>query len=384
MTPRRALGLAVAAAIAGLIAGCKEANVYQPPPPAQVKVAKPIQRKATLYANFTGSTAASEQVDLVARVQGTLETVGFRDGDQVTKDQVLFTIEKAPYQISLQIAQAAVAQQEALLTQAEADLARKAALVQRQAEAQSSYDTSKAQRDSTAAALQQAKGQEQQAEINLGYTDVKAPFSGLIGARLVDPGALVGAGSPTKLATLVEVNPIYVNFDVSEQIAVRVRENLRKRGLKLKDLGPIPVEVGLQTESGYTHKGQIDYVSPTIDTTTGTLPVRATLDNDNVLFLPGLFVRVRVPSQNDVDVILVPDAALGTSQQGRYLLLVDAANKVVQQSVETGDLLDGGLRIITSGLKGDERVIVAGAQRVVPGDVVTPTEVDAASLDAPK
>ena len=147
-------------------------------------------------------------------------------------------------------------------------------------------------------------------------------------ARLVDPGAMVGAGSPTKLATIVQLDPLYVKFNIDEQQVLTVRERMREMGVTLKDLGPIPVDIGLQTETGYPHTGTLDYVAPEIDSSTGTLAGRAIIDNKDGLLEPGLFVRVRIPKQMDVESLLVPDVALGNNQQGRYLLVVDDKNVV--------------------------------------------------------
>jgi membrane fusion protein, multidrug efflux system len=365
-----------------MLASCDDPNKYQPPPPAEVGVQKPQRRPVTLYLELTGNTSAFNKVDLVARVQGFLEKIGYKDGDRVAAGTTLFQIERLPYETSLQIAEASQKQQEALLVQAEADLNRQLTLQQRQVASEARLDESRSKRDSTIAAIEQAKGQVQQAKINLGYTEIKAPFVGVVTARLVDPGSLVGAGSPTKLATIVQIDPIYVNFSVNEQQVLQIRAQLRSQGLTIKDLGPIPVEVGLQTETGYPHTGLINYIAPDLDQSTGTLPVRALLDNKDATLLPGLFVRVRVPTQRDVESLLVPDRALGNGQLGRYLLLVNEKNIVEQRPVETGDAVDGGLRIIKSGLKPDDRVVVSGIQRAVPGNVVKPVEVAPAAVPA--
>ena len=240
-------------------------------------------------------------------------------------------------------------------------------------------DDSRAKRDSTVAALDQAKGQVEQAKRNLAYTTITAPFDGTMSARLVDPGAMVGAGSPTKLATIVQLDPLYVKFNIDEQQVLTVRERMREMGVTLKDLGPVPVDIGLQTETGYPHTGTLDYVAPEIDTSTGTLAGRAIIDNKDALLEPGLFVRVRIPKQLNVNSLLVPDVALGNNQQGRYLLVVDAKNVVEQRQVEVGELVDGALRIIKSGLKPDERVIVGGAMRALPGNTVVPVTASAAA-----
>src|SRR5581483_11446176 len=371
----RIFPFAVLACCSVLLASCDDRNKYQPPPPPEVGVAKPEVKHVTLYLELTGNTSAFNKVDLVARVQGFLEKIGYKEGEKVAAGTTLFQIERLPYETSLQIAEATQKQQEALLVQAEADLNRQLTLQQRQVASEAKLDESRSKRDSTLAALEQAKGQVQQAKINLGYTEIKAPFAGVVTARLVDPGALVGAGGPTKLATLVQIDPIYVNFNVNEQQVLQIRDQLRKQGLTIKDLGPIPVEVGLQTETGYPHKGTIDYIAPDLDQSTGTLPVRAVLANKEAVLLPGLFVRVRVPLQRDVESMLVPDRALGNNQQGRYVLVVNKDNVVEQRPVETGDVVDGGLRIIKVGLKPDDRVVVRGIQRAIPGSVVKPVDV---------
>jgi RND family efflux transporter MFP subunit len=374
---RLRVGVAFASIL--LLCACEQQNKYQPPPPAEVTVAKPDQRKVTLYMELTGSTAPLNRVDLVARVQGFLDKVAYKDGAAVKKGDLLFQIDPEDYKISLQIAQATQQQQEALLIQADADLKRKQDLVKTSAVSIAQVDDSRAKRDSTIAALDQAKGQVEQAKRNLAYTTITAPFDGTMSARLVDPGAMVGAGSPTKLATIVQLDPLYVKFNIDEQQVLTVRERMREMGVTLKDLGPIPVDIGLQTETGYPHTGTLDYVAPEIDTSTGTLAGRAIIDNKDALLEPGLFVRVRIPKQLNVDSLLVPDIALGNNQQGRYLLVVDAKNVVEQRQVEVGELVDGALRIIKSGLKPDERVIVGGAMRALPGNTVVPVTASAAA-----
>lgn len=365
-----------------LLAGCGERNTYVSPPPADVTVQKPISRRVTLYTEQTGSTAASKKVDLVARVQGFLDTISYIDGQRVKKDQLLFGIEKAPYETSLAIATAAQAQQEALLAQADADLGRQTQLNQRQIASEAKFDDSRAKRNSAAAALDQAKGQVQQATINLGYTEIKAPFDGIVSARLVDAGSLVGAGGATKLATILQLDPIYVNFNINEQQVLLVRQQLRQQGLTIKDVGPIPVEIGLQTDNGFPYKGRIDYIAPDMDPNTGTLSVRAVLDNKDSAFLPGLFVRVRIATQTDVSSLLVPDTSLGNDQQGRYVLVVGEKDIVEQRTVEVGDLVEGGLRVVKRGLTPEDRVIVAGMQRAVPGSPVTPRDTVASPAPA--
>ena len=378
MAARGAAG-ALLCACALWLAGCEDRNKYQPPPAPEVGVEKPQRRPVTLYLELTGNTTAFNKVDLVARVQGFLDKVGYKDGDKVAAGARLFEIERAPYETSLQIAEASRAQQEALLVQAEAEFNRQLALQQRQVASEARLEESRSKRDSTIAALEQAKGQVQQAKINLGYTEIMAPFAGVVTARLVDPGSLVGAGGPTKLASIVQIDPIYVNFNVNEQQVLQIRDQLRSQGLTIKDLGPIPVEVGLQTETGFPHKGTINYIAPDLDQSTGTLPVRALLDNKAGVLLPGLFVRVRVPIQRDLESVLVPDRALGNNQLGRYVLVVNDKDVVEQRPVETGDAVDGGMRIIKRGLTPQDRIVVSGIQRAIPGSAVKPVDNPAAA-----
>ncbi len=377
----RALLLGPLLALSAL-AGCGDRNTYQPPPPAEVTVAKPEERKVTLYMEVTGTTAGFNRVDLVARVQGFLEKIGYKDGAEVKKGDLLFQIDKKDYEIQLQIAQATQAQQEALLAQADADLKRKQDLVKTAAVSVAQLDESRAKRDSTQAALLQAEGQVAQAQRNLDYTTIVAPFGGTVSARLVDVGAMVGAGEPTKLAAIVQQIPIYVKFNIDEQQVLTVRERMREAGVTLKDIGPIPVGIGLQTEKGYPHSGTLDYVAPEVDATTGTLAGRAVFDNKDNVLTPGLFVRVRIPKQIDVPSLLIPDFALGTSQEGRYVLLVNGDQVVEQRIVTTGDLVDGGMRIITDGLTPEDHVIVGGLMRALPGNKVVPKLTTAAAAVA--
>jgi membrane fusion protein, multidrug efflux system len=367
-----------------LLTACEQQNKYQPPPPAEVTVAKPEQRKVTLYMEVTGSTAPLNRVDLVARVQGFLDQVTYKDGAAVKKGDLLFQIDQQDFKIALQIAQASQEQQEALLLQAESDLKRKQELVKTSAVSVASVDDSKAKRDSTVAELAKAKGQVEQAKRNLAYTTITAPFDGNMTARLVDPGAMVGAEGPTKLATIVQINPLYVKFNIDEQQVLTVRERMRQMGVTLKDLGPIPVDIGLQTEKGYPHTGTLDYVAPEIDSSTGTLAGRAIIDNKDNLLEPGLFVRVRIPKQLNVESLLVPDVALGNNQQGRYLLVVDDKNVVEQRQVDVGELVDGALRIVKSGISATDRVIVGGEMRALPGNTVVPVTASAAADKAGK
>ena len=357
----------VLAAAAGA-AACGQKNEYAAPPPPKVTVAAPVEKDVSRYFDATGNTASVNSVDLVARVQGFVQAISYTDGQFVKKGTSLFTIEPEPYKLKVESAKSAVVSAQATLTQAQAEYQRQADLITKQVSTQANYDKALAQRDSAQADLQSAQASERQAEINLGYTDVTAPFDGFVTARQVSIGQLVGANSPTTLATIVQLDPIWVNFNASERDVLAVRTNLAKRGETTAALIGISVEVATQNESGYPHKGKLDYVAPNVDPSTGTLAARATLENGDRALLPGYFVRVRIPSKPAL-ALLVPDAALGSDQAGRYVLVVNKDNVVEQRNVEPGQLV-GELRVIESGLTKDDRVVVGGIMRAIPGEKV--------------
>jgi len=367
-----------------LLTGCKRQNAYAPPPAPQVVVATPVHRQVTPYLDATGNTVAYNQVDLVARVSGFLQDIRYKDGATVHRGDTLFVIEPAPYQARLQQAQAALQSAQAQAAQADAEYNRQASLGRTDFASRSAVEQAKAQRDSNRANVLNQQAAVTLAATNLGYTQVTAPFDGVATAHLVDVGSLVGANGPTRLASIVQLNPIYATFNVSEQDVLRIRAVMRERGITEHQLEKIPVEVGLMTEQGYPHKGTLNYVSPGVDPQTGTLTVRAVLPNANYTLLPGFFVRIRVPMEvQQHEALLVPDTALGADQAGRYLLVVDKDNVVQQRSVTTGPLV-GTLRVIATGLQAADRVIISGLQRAVPGVKVAPKQGEiTASLPQP-
>jgi multidrug efflux pump subunit AcrA (membrane-fusion protein) len=334
------------AALALIALGGCEQNTFVPPPPPKVDVALPVRRTITRYLEVTGNTAAVKSVDLVARVQGFLQSIDYQDGSFVKQGTTLFTIEPETYKLKLDQAQAAEAGAQASLKQAEID--------------------SKRQTN-----LQQAQANTRIAEVNYGYTKITAPFDGIVSAHLASVGELVGAASPTQLATIVSLDPIYVNFNVNERDVLLIRADAARRHLTPADLRQVDVEVGLQTEDGYPHVGKLDYAAPTVNQSTGTLAARGIIPNPDRVLLPGYFVRIRVPIEKQADALLVPDTALGADQGGRYLLVVNGDNLVEQRKVTTGQL-DNGLRVIESGLKPEDRVVIAGLLRVIPGQKVDP------------
>jgi RND family efflux transporter MFP subunit len=365
-----ALRIAFVIFVSAALSACEQ-NTFVPPPPPKVEVAVPVQKAVTRYLDATGNTAAIKNVDLVARVQGFLQSINYQDGSFVKEGTTLFTIEPETYKLKLEQAQAAEAGAQASVKQAEADFKRQSDLVQKQAVSQSTLDTSTSARDNAQSNLQQAQANTKIAQVNYSYTNVSAPFDGIVSAHLVSVGELVGVASPTQLATIVALDPIYVNFSVNEQDVLRVREEARRRGMTVNDVRQLPIEVGLQTETGYPHKGKLDYVSPTINQSTGTLAVRGVLQNPDRVLLPGYFVRIRVPFDEQKNALLVPDAALGSDQAGRYLLVVNADNVVEQRKVQAGPL-EGELRVIEGGLKSEDKVVIAGLLRAIPGQKVDP------------
>jgi len=369
--PRKAAGFAAGCAVLLTLTACEEKNVYAPPPSPKVIVQQPLQQPVTRYIELTGNTQAFNQVDLEARVQGFLDKINYKDGTLVRKDTILFVIQQNTYQAQLDQAKASVVSAQAELKKSQAEFERQAELIGKQVSTQANYDKALAQRDSDQATLQQAQANTAIAEINLGYTTVTAPFDGIVTRHLVDVGALVGYGGPTKLATIVQVAPIHVYFNVSETLVLRVKEALAKQGKTLQDVPDVPVEIGLQIEEGYPHVGRLDYVAPSVDPATGTLEARAIFDNKDLSLLPGLFVRVRIPAQKLDNALLVADTAIGTSQIGKYLLVVGKDNTVEQRPVQIGQLV-GQLRVIESGISADDWVVTSGIQRAIPGNKVDP------------
>jgi membrane fusion protein, multidrug efflux system len=371
-----------------LLWGCGEENTYVPPPPPTVSVSQPVRQTVTDYIEVSGNTQASNTVDLVARAEGYLRSVDFTDGSFVKKGDLLFVIEPEPYEAQVQLQEAIVAQQQATLAQASEEYARQQRLIKQNATSQSQLESWQAQQGTAQAAVDEANANLEIARINLGYTRIVAPFDGRIGRHLVDPGNLVGAGSPTQLATIEQLAPIYVYFNVDETDVLRVRAGMRAAGQTVATMGPVKLGVGLQNETGYPHEATLDFIDSDIDQSTGTLQARGSIANQDYVFLPGMFVRVRVPVGTTPDALLVPDRALGIDQRGHYLLLVGETDEVEQRPVQIGALV-GDMRVISEGLGADDSVVVDGIQRALPGNKVEPKQVtltppDTAPASAPE
>ena len=377
---QRSAAASALALVIGLSA-CKKSNTYVAPPPPEVSVAAPLVHDVRRHLETTGTVTALNSVDLVARIQGFLYSQNYTDGAMVKSGTTLFTIEPPPFFAQLQQAQAQQAAAQANLVQAQQQFARQAQLRTQNVNSQADYDNAQAKQDAAQADVDNAIASTQLAAINYSYTQVKAPFDGQVSTHLVSVGQMVGAGGEkTKLATIVQVKPIYVYFSLSEPVVQRIRAALKAMGKTLADVHNIPVGIGLQTETGYPHVGQLDYVAPTVDANTGTLTARALMANTDVSLLPGMFVRVQVPAGVQSNALLVPDTAIGSDQGGSYVLVVNAQNEVEQKSVTTSTLVDG-LRVVDKGLLATDKVVVDGLQRAIPGEKVAPQ--NAPPLTAP-
>jgi membrane fusion protein, multidrug efflux system len=371
---QRAVLFLIFVTLAGL--GCRADPGSSTPVPTTVSVAKPTIQGVTEYLSFSGNTAASDSVTLVARVEGYLDKVHFKDGAPVKGGDLLFTIQQDQYKAQLQQANAQVAAQEAALAHAKEELARYTGLFKEEAAAQTQVDHWRYERDSAAAALLSAQAQVELAKLNLGYTQIKAPFDGRIGRHLVDPGNVVGAaGVRTSLAEIERIDPLYVYFTVNERDLLRVIEHRKQTSAPPIAKRQIPVFFGLSNEEGYPHEGRVDFASISVAPTTGTLQARGIFRNPDRSVLPGLFVRVRVPALEKKDALLVPGDAVSFDQQGEYVLVVNDKNIVERRSVKTGSQV-GGMLVIADGLKPADRVIVEGILQAIPGRAVKPQQAE--------
>jgi RND family efflux transporter MFP subunit len=410
---RRVHLLLALAAIVGVAAGYGAATIHQRPfevaaaaeprippvaPPGSavtptqlpqatqpIPVVTPRMESVSSYVEVTGNAASVNAVKLIARVEGYLDQIHYEDGQFVKKDDLLFTIQQDQYKDQLQQAQAQLLTAQASLVYAKTELVRYSKLVKQDAATQTEVDHWTFEKASAEASLLNAQAQLALAKLNLGYTEVRAPFDGIVGKHLIDPGNVVGGGGQqTALAEITQLDPIYVVANLSEQQVLQIRQNLNQHRLTFADLRKVPVDVALSDQTGFPLQGTIEFVSPGIDPATGTLLVRGILTNPDRTLLPGFFVKMRLPmARVDRNALLVPDRSLQEDQGGRYLLIVNKDDVVVQRYVQLGQL-DGSLRVITSGLKPDDRVVVGDLWRATPGTKVTPqlTSLEAVSTGA--
>lgn len=366
---------AVPAAVSGPSPGAAAQAAPPATPPATlptVPVVLPVSQTVTEYAEETGTAASVNTVKMVARVEGYLEKIHYADGQRVKKGDLLFTIQQDQYKAQLQQAEAQLFIARAAFAHAKLEVERYTSLVRKGAATQTEVDHWNFQRESAQGQIASAEAQVALARLNLGYTEVRAPFAGIMSDHLVDPGNVVGGEPMTNLANILELDPIYVTVNLSEGTVAKIRTNLNQQRLSFAQLIQVPVDVGLNSETGYPHRGHIEYVAPQIDPSKGTLFVRGVLDNGDATLLPGVFVRVRIPMSKPIpDTLLVPDRVIGSDQAGQYLLVVNDAGTVERRGVVPGQLL-GSLHVIASGITADDKVVVGDLWRAQPGARVLP------------
>lgn len=316
---------------------------------------------------FPGKTESSREVEIRARVTGYLDKIAFREGALVKTGEILFQLDARPFKAALDNAKGMLAQEEAKLKNARATLSRIKPLARENAVSQKDLDDATAAVLTSQAAVQSAKAQVDDAEINLGYTTIRSPLTGLAGRSEKREGSLVTAGQDSLLTTVVQLDPIWVNFSVGENEVLKFRQE--KQSGKIRSTDNIEAEVILANGTIYPQKGKINYVAPTIDQATGTLALRVELPNLSGTLTPGLFVRARLGGAVRTNVIMVPQRAVMQGAQGKFVYVVNAEQKAEPKPVQVGDFF-GDQWIITSGLNSGEQVIVDGAIKVRPGSSV--------------
>ena len=351
------------------------ATPAQAPQATPVSVATVVQSDVATWDEFSGRLEAVERVDIRPRVAGTVESVHFREGALVKAGDLLITIDPAPYQADVDRAAAQVVAAEAHLTFAKSEFERSKRLLDEHAIAQREFDQSDNARNEADANLRAAQAQLTTAKLSLGYTQVKAPVAGRVGKLEITTGNLVaaGPGAPV-LTTLVSVSPIYASFDADEQVVTHALHALpggaSARGLIEK----IPVEMGTSGDADTPIKGHLQLVDNQVDAKSGTVRVRAVFDNADGVLIPGQFARLRMGQPKADAALLISERAVGTDQSKKFVMVVGADDKVDYREVTLGANVNG-LRIVTSGLKPNERVVVNGLQRVRPGSLVAPQAV---------
>ena len=368
------------------LAGCEPSKPQAkaaPPPAPQVTVAKPAKRLVTNRDEYVGRFVAVDSIEVRARVSGYLDKIHFQDGQLVKQGELLFTIDRRPFEAALAQAKANLAQAQANLAFAKADLERGQGLVRGSTITQQTYDQRVQAKGIAEASVGAQTAALQQATLDLEFTELRAPVSGRIGDRRVSVGNLVTGGTTgttTLLATISTIDPIRFEFTMDEASYLRYMRlagdtaDVARRGIN------IPARLKLIDETKFTHEGKTDFVDNAIDRTTGTIRGRAEFPNPDGMLTPGMFGRIQLPSGPATESLLVPDVAIGTEQVRKFVLVVDAENVARPKFVTLGTVVDG-LRVVTAGLDADDRVVVNGLMRARPGVKVTPQEV-AGSGDA--
>ncbi len=349
-------------------AGCGGGgNRYAPPPPPRVQVATPVRKDVTVYETFTGRLSASKTVEVRARVAGYLRKVHFRDGQRVRAGQLLFTIDPRAYDAAVHGAEADLLAARAALKYAENELARREDAWHENAVSELDYLRAVAERDKARASVAAAEAHLEAVRLDRSFTEVRSPIDGVIDRALVHEGNLVGQGQPTVLAVVRQVDPMDFYFSLDERSLVRLKEELQAAAAAGREAteGP-PIHLALAGEEKFTREGRITWMDTAVDRETGTIRVRASLANPGGILVDGAFARGRVPVRTIENALLVPEVALGTDQVGSFVYVVEKDGKVARRDIRTGPR-DGTMRVVTAGLKPDERVVVRGLARLRPG-----------------
>lgn len=361
--------------VAMSLVGCAPPNQYIPPKPPTVTVAKPVIQTVVSYMDETGTTEAVERVEIRARVRGFLDEVLFQDGQDVEAGQKLYSIQPQEYLAGVAAAKANLESMKVALALAETELRRQEGLLTTKAISQSEYDQVKAERDAAQAARDAANASLQQAELNLSYCSVSTPIAGRVERTLVKRGNLVGENEATLLTTVVAYDPIYVHFSINERALLEATQRRQAEGrARVQDVTHVRAFVGRATDPGFPFAGNLDYLDLGVDESSGTFRIRAVFANPELELIPGLFVRIRIPTGTIENAVLIPQRCLAADQSGRYVLILGTNQLVERRLVEVGSK-HGELVVISSGLTGDETVIIDGIQRARPGGQVTPTEI---------
>lgn len=362
--------------LAAGLAGCDQSQTQAkgtPPPPPQVTVAQPVKQVVPDEAEFVGRFVAVDAVEVRARVSGYLDAIHFKDGQLVQKGELLFTIDRRPFETALNEARASLDQARANLEFADRDLARGQSLRLDTTISQQGLDQRVQAKRVAEATVKAQEAALAQAELDLQFTELRAPVSGRIGDRRISVGNLVTGGTggnTTLLATIRSIDPIRFEFTMDETSYLRFT---RIHGHKSGAIEHVPVKLKLIDEDTFGHEGHMDFIDNAIDTSSGAIRLRAEIPNKDGTFTPGMFARVRIPMAPPAEALLVPDSAIGTEQVRKFVLTVDDKNVAQPKYVTLGSVVNG-LRVISSGLMPDDRVIINGLMRARPGTPVTPEE----------
>ncbi|MGJ7902180.1 efflux RND transporter periplasmic adaptor subunit [Lysobacter sp. 1R34A] len=363
-----ALAASVVIALAAVGCGSQAATPEGAPPPPDVSVAQVLTKQVRQWDEFTGRVTAVESVELRPRVSGYVERVAYQEGQEVKKGDLLFVIDQRRYRAELNRAQAELERARAEARLAQTQDKRAQTLVEAKAISREEFETRRAATTQGNASVRAAEAAVASAQLDLTFTEVRAPISGRAGRALVTAGNLAQADQ-TLLTTLVSQNPMYVYFESDEQTYLRYNE-LARKGERAENKNP--VRIGLASETGYPHQGTVDFTDNQVDPRTGTIRARAVVDNSDRIFTQGLFARVQLEGTGDFKAMLVDDKAVLTDQDRKYVYVLGPKNEAVRKDVVLGRMIDG-LRVVNSGLAPTDKVIVHGVQKVFfPGMPVAP------------